>query len=77
MDNNFPRTALDRIDEGVVSRPSGTPARQVRMHYLDQILWQHPATETRMISTNPAKKLYLSIWILLKLISIPFLFDLG
>jgi len=55
----FQERLLDRIDEGVVSRPSGTPARQVRMHYLDQILWQHPATETRMISTKPRQEIIL------------------
>ena len=55
----FQERLLDRIDEGVVSRPSGTPARQVRMQYLDQILWQHPATETRMISTKPRQEIIL------------------
>ena len=59
MDTNFQERLLDRIDEGVVSRPSGTPARQVRMQYLDQILWQHPATETRMISTKPRQEIIL------------------
>lgn len=55
----FQERLLDRIDEGVVSRPSGSPARQVRMHYLDQILWQHPATETRIISSNPRQEVIL------------------
>ena len=55
----FKEKLLDRIDEGVVSRPSGLPARQVRMRYLDEILWQHPATETQMLSTQPRQEIIL------------------
>jgi len=55
----FKEKFLDRIDEGVVSRPSGVPARQVRMRYLDEILWQHPATETRILSTQPRQEIIL------------------
>ena len=55
----FKKKLLDRIDEGVVSRPSGLPARQVRMRYLDEILWQHPATETQMLSTQPRQEIIL------------------
>lgn len=55
----FKEKFVDRIDEGVVSRPSGVPARQVRMRYLDEILWQHPATETRILSTQPRQEIIL------------------
>ena len=55
----FKEKLLDRIDEGVISRPSGLPARQVRMRYLDEILWQHPATETRILSTQPRQEIIL------------------
>ena len=55
----FKEKLLDRIDEGVVSRPSGLPARQVRMRYLDEILWQHPATDTQMLSTQPRQEIIL------------------
>jgi len=55
----FKEKLLDRIDEGVVSRPGGSPARQVRMQYLDEILWQHPATQTRILSTRPRQEIIL------------------
>jgi hypothetical protein len=53
----FQERLLDRVDEGVISRPGGLPARQVRMHYLDEILWQHPATNQRIISTQPRQEI--------------------
>lgn len=55
----FQERLLDRIDEGVISRPGGLPARKVRMHYLDEILWQHPASDTRILSTNPRQEIIL------------------
>jgi hypothetical protein len=27
------------------------------MHYLDEILWQHPATNQRIISTQPRQEI--------------------
>jgi hypothetical protein len=56
---SFQERLIERIDEGVISRPGGLPARQVRMHYLDEILWQHPATKTRILSTNPRQEIIL------------------
>ena len=56
---SFHETLVDRIDEGVVSRPSGLPARQVRMHYLDEIIWQHSDTDTRILSKNPRQEIIL------------------
>ena len=53
----FQERLLDRIDEGVISRPGQLPARQVRMHYIDEILWQHPATNKRILSTQPRQEI--------------------
>jgi hypothetical protein len=53
----FQERLLDRVDEGVISRPGGLPARQFRMHYMDEILWQHPATNQRIISTQPRQEI--------------------
>jgi len=55
----FQERLLDRIDEGVISRPGRLPARQVRMHYIDEILWQHPATNKRILSTQPRQEIIL------------------
>ena len=53
----FQERLLDRIDEGVISRPGQLPARQVRMHYIDEILWRHPATNKRILSTQPRQEI--------------------
>jgi hypothetical protein len=53
----FQEKLINRVDEGVISRPGSLPARQVRMHYLDEILWQHPATNHRIISTQPRQEI--------------------
>jgi hypothetical protein len=50
---------LKRVDEGVVNRKSGTPARQYRYHYIDETLWTHPATQTRILSTSPRQEVFL------------------
>lgn len=55
----FQERLLDRVDEGVISRPGRLPARQVRMHYIDEILWQHPATNKRILSTQPRQEIIL------------------
>jgi hypothetical protein len=48
-----------KVDEGVIDRASGIPARQFRYHYLDETLWTHPASETRVLSTTPRQEIYL------------------
>jgi len=48
-----------KVDEGVIDRASGIPARQFRYHYLDETLWTHPASETRVLSTTPRQEVYL------------------
>lgn len=48
-----------RVDEGIVDRASGLPARQYRYHYVDQTLWSHPATATQILSTTPRQEVYL------------------
>ena len=55
----FQERLLDRVDEGVIARPGGLPARQVRMHYLDEILWQHPAIDQRILSSQPRQEIIL------------------
>lgn len=47
---------LDRVDEGLIERPGYSPGRQVRYHYLDETLWMHPASNTRVISTTPRQE---------------------
>jgi hypothetical protein len=50
---------IRRIDEGIVDRATGLPARQYRYHFIDETLWTHPATETRVLSTTPRQEVYL------------------
>jgi hypothetical protein len=57
-----PRTEekfIRRVDEGIVDRASGLPARQYRYHYVDETLWTHPATSTRVLSSTPRQEVYL------------------
>ena len=57
-----PRTEekfIRRVDEGIVDRASGMPARQYRYHYVDETLWIHPATSTRVLSSTPRQEVYL------------------
>lgn len=57
-----PRTEeklIRRVDEGIVDRASGLPARQFRYHYVDETLWTHPATSTRVLSSTPRQEVYL------------------
>jgi hypothetical protein len=50
---------IRRVDEGIVDRASGLPARQYRYHYVDQTLWTHPASATRVLSSTPRQEVYL------------------
>ena len=50
---------IRRVDEGIVDRASGSPARQYRYHYVDETLWTHPATSTRVLSSTPRQEVYL------------------
>ena len=44
------------VDEGVFDRPSGLPARRVRHYFMDETLWSHPASDTRILSTTPREE---------------------
>lgn len=59
LDPTIEERFIKRVDEGVVNRKSGTPARQVRYHYIDETLWTHPATQTRILSTSPRQEVFL------------------
>ena len=50
---------IRRVDEGIVDRVTGLPARQYRYHFVDKTLWTHPASETRVLSTTPRQEVYL------------------
>ena len=50
---------IRRVDEGIVDRVTGLPARQYRYHFVDETLWTHPASETRVLSTTPRQEVYL------------------
>lgn len=43
-------------DEGVVVLADGTPARQVRMGYLDTITWKNPTTNASLSWTFPREE---------------------
>ncbi len=50
---------IRRTDEGIVDRATGLPARQYRYHFIDETLWTHPATDTRILTTTPRQEVYL------------------
>ena len=50
---------LRTVDEGVFHLPGGFPARRVRRYYLDETLWSHPASDTRILSTTPREEVIL------------------
>jgi hypothetical protein len=50
---------IRRVDEGIVDRVTGLPARQYRYHFVDETMWTHPASETRVLSTTPRQEVYL------------------
>ena len=50
---------LRMVDEGVFLQPSGFPARRVRHFFMDETLWSHPASDTRVLSTTPREEVIL------------------
>ena len=50
---------IRRVDEGIVDRATGLPARQYRYHFVDETIWTHPDSETRVLSTTPRQEVYL------------------
>lgn len=59
LDPSTHKRLIHRTDEGIVDRATGLPARQYRYHFIDETLWTHPATETRILSTTPRQEVYL------------------
>ena len=59
LDPSTQERLIRRIDEGIVDRVTGLPARQYRYHFIDETLWTHPASETRVLSTTPRQEVYL------------------
>jgi hypothetical protein len=59
LDPSTQERLIRRIDEGIVDRATGLPARQYRYHFVDETLWTHPASETRILSTTPRQEVYL------------------
>ena len=47
------------VDEGIFQQPSGLPARQVRHYFIDETMWSHPASDTRILSTTPREEVIL------------------
>ncbi len=47
------------FDEGVVDRISGVPARKFRYHYVDETMWTHPESDTRVLTTTPRQEVFL------------------
>ena len=47
------------VDEGIFQRPGGLPARRVRHFFMDETLWSHPESDTRILSTTPREEVIL------------------
>ena len=45
-----------RVDEGVVDRVTGSPARQYRYHFIDETIWVNPETNTIIRSSVPREE---------------------
>ncbi len=56
LDPQINERFLRVVDEGVFDRPSGLPARRVRHYFMDETLWSHPASDTRILSTTPREE---------------------
>ncbi len=56
LDPQVQERLIDRVDEGLIRRPGFAPGRQVRYHYIDETLWKHPTSNTRIISTTPRQE---------------------
>ena len=56
LDPQINERFLRVVDEGIFERPSGLPARRVRQYFMDETLWSHPASDTRILSTTPREE---------------------
>ena len=59
LDPQINERFLRVVDEGIFQQPSGLPARQVRHYFIDETLWSHPASDTRILSTTPREEVIL------------------
>jgi hypothetical protein len=59
LDPQINERFLRVVDEGVFQQPSGLPARQVRHYFIDETMWSHPASDTRILSTTPREEVIL------------------
>ena len=59
LDPQINERFLRMVDEGIFQQPSGLPARQVRHYFMDETLWSHPASDTRILSTTPREEVIL------------------
>ena len=59
LDPQMNERFLRVVDEGIFQRPGGLPARRVRHFFMDETLWSHPASDTRILSTTPREEVIL------------------
>ena len=59
LDPQINERFLRMVDEGIFQQPSGLPARQVRHYFIDETIWSHPASDTRILSTTPREEVIL------------------
>ena len=59
LDPQMNERFLRVVDEGIFERPGGLPARRVRHFFMDETLWSHPASDTRILSTTPREEVIL------------------
>jgi hypothetical protein len=59
LDPQINERFLRVVDEGIFQQPGGLPARQVRHYFMDETLWSHPASDTRILSTTPREEVIL------------------
>ncbi len=56
LDPQINERFLRVVDEGIFDRPGRLPARRVRHYFMDETLWSHPASDTRILSTTPREE---------------------
>ena len=59
LDPQINERLLRMVDEGIFQQPGGLPARRVRHYFMDETLWSHPASDTRILSTTPREEVIL------------------
>lgn len=59
LDPQINERFLRMVDEGIFEQPGGLPARRVRHYFMDETLWRHPASDTRILSTTPREEVIL------------------